>query len=99
MYEGKLQEFRKFTQNDSKYHGASKYLENLNQVQSYLSAKIASRCRIACGLYCNSTCDFPLLRDVKEWFSYICASVCDFIITFLSNILLYRTLKRELNRT
>ena len=53
MYEGKHQEI--FTQNDSKYHNASKYLDTLNQVQSYQSVyqnkkKMASLCRIASGL-------------------------------------------------
>ena len=34
MCEGKFQEI--FTQNESKYHQASKYLNNLNRVHSYL---------------------------------------------------------------
>ena len=45
MYEGKRQ--RIFTQNDSKYHSASRYLNNLNQVQSYLSVKIKKSRRFA----------------------------------------------------
>ena len=45
MYEGKLQEI--FEQNDSKYYSASNYLDNLNQVQSYLSVKIENSRRVA----------------------------------------------------
>ena len=45
MYEGKLQEI--LTQNDSKYYRASKYLDNLNQVQSYLSLKIKKSRHVA----------------------------------------------------
>ena len=38
MYEGKFQET--FIQNDSKYHSASKYVANVNQVRSNLYVKI-----------------------------------------------------------
>ena len=35
-----------FTKNDSKYHSASKYLNNLNQVQSHMSVKIKKLRRV-----------------------------------------------------
>ena len=59
MYEGKLQEI--FTQNDFKYQSAY-YLDNLNQVQSYLTVNIRKSHRIAES---HPVC--LDLKDVRGW--------------------------------
>ena len=56
MYEEKFQEI--FTQNDLAYHSASKHLDSLNQVRSYLSVKkklrrVAESCPVCLDLYAH----------------------------------------------